>query len=44
LFASSTEQSPELQSQLKFWEEHFHIRYMRATELLDQWLKSNTSF
>lgn len=43
LFASPTEQSPELQSQLKFWEEHFHIRYMRATDLLEQWLKSNTS-
>jgi hypothetical protein len=41
LFASDTQQSPELKAQLQFWKEHFHIRYMRATDLLEQWLKSN---
>lgn len=40
LFAPESQQSPELKAQLKFWEDHFHIRFMRATDLLEQWLKS----
>lgn len=40
LFAPSSTQSPELRTQLQFWEEHFHIRYTRATDLLEEWLTS----
>lgn len=40
LFASESELSIELKSQLQFWKEHFQICFARATDLFESWWKN----